>query len=213
MKEIIYDTYSQKPVVRDYEGEPKLEYRECESGLSLRVVVRDEDAEKVLEALKGSLPDDVLNALGIEATGEDLEELCEELRGLGYQCSIKSFEREGEYCEEIEIELTQREKYVVVSVSGKRVKREKSKETVKFLELTVEGREVVRLRASLEEESFREVKASKEPIREVLKLYGIEIDPGNFDFSEFVSRVDNEYSSYYLETEREGESYEIYLET
>ena len=212
MKEIVYDTYSQTPSVKETRANPYLIYRECEGGLSIRVVVKDEDVEKVLRALKGSLPDDVLNALGIDVSGEDLEELCEELRALGYECIIRRFESDGEYCEELEADLIPQGKYVTVYVRGRRVEAEESRETFKFLEMVVERGSVVSLRTTVEEEEFKKISGSREPIRDVLRLYGLEIDPRNFELTSFIANIESKYRNYYLEIDRRDERIEIYLE-
>ena len=212
MKEITYDTYSQTPSIKDARSGPHLIYRECESGLSIRVVVRDEDVEKVLQALKGSLPDDVLSTIGIEVSGEDLEELCEGLRELGYQCVIRKFESNEEYCEELEADLVPQRGYVTVYVRGRRVEREGSREAFKFLEMVVERGSVVSLRASVEEDRLKEISRSRNPLEEVLKLYGLGIDPKAFEITSFINEVDSKYRSYYLEVDREDDRIEIYLE-
>ncbi|ALU12512.1 hypothetical protein EYM_04700 [Ignicoccus islandicus DSM 13165] len=211
MKEILYDTYQQKPVVRNAKSRPHLVYRECESGLELKVVVRDEDVEKVLDALKGNLPDEVLNALGIEATGEDLEELCSELMSLGYSCILESFEENGEYCERLEVDLIPQQDYVLVEVSGKKVKTKPYEDVIGFVELEVRRGAVVSLRAAVEEKAVKEVVQSRDPMRKILELYGLDVDLKNFDVISLLSLIESKYDYYSIDIERDGDDYRVYI--
>jgi len=105
MKKIIYNVTSGKVKVEETENTtPYLIYKECNNSIVLEVVVPQNKERHVLESLKGNLPDDVLMALGIAAEGEDLTELCAELRSLGYPCQV-TIEENGDYCEILEAQL------------------------------------------------------------------------------------------------------------
>jgi hypothetical protein len=88
MKRLIYDASTGKLSLSNTPEEPKLVYKECNSGISLELVFEERYLEDVMEAIKGSLPDDVLAALGIPASGEDLSEVCDELKSQGYECRV-----------------------------------------------------------------------------------------------------------------------------
>ncbi len=89
-----------------YEGKPYLYYRECSDGLYLEVVTEEESLEDVKEAIEeGELPDAVLSVLGIEAEGESLEEICDQLKERGLNCEMRAYEEGEKYCEELRVEL------------------------------------------------------------------------------------------------------------
>ena len=143
MKEITYIVNTGSLRIRNSNEEPKLIYKECNNGILLKLIVAESKLEDVLEAIKGSLPDDVLAALGIMASGEDLGEISQELRKQGYKCEVKREELENDYCETLEVDLSrEREKksnLIKVIIEGESIRTKPYKGESKYLLYEREG--------------------------------------------------------------------------
>lgn len=153
----------------NYEGKPYLYYRECSDGLYLEVIVDEENADIVKEAIEGGeLPDAVLSALGIEVEGESLEEICEQLKERGLNCEMKVYEEGERYCEEIRLELGRgggRLVKVVVEGNSVRTFPHRGKSYVRFV-----GGKIPKLEATVPSSALEAIFKSEDKFKATLAL-------------------------------------------
>jgi len=211
MKLLKYQTYPDvKLEVEEYTGQPYLKYEECSSGLRLEVTVDDSLIDDVKETLKGDLPDSVLSVLGIDVSGEDLEELCNELLDRGIPCELSSSEDE-EYCERVYIKLgAPSNKLVKVVVEGNDVRIYPTSSKKSYLKYT-SGR-VKRVEAIVPVSVLSALENAEDKIKSLVtslipKLADVNLD----DPVELVEALEDE-ENYRLCIERRGNVLEWSLE-
>ncbi len=212
LKKIIYDLKDVKIVDAD-DSEPKVVYKECNSGITIEVIVDEKRVDDVIDALKGNLPDDVLMALGIPASGEDLEEICEELKSLGYECSVKSEETDGEYCETFETILEKRRKtskMIKIVIENGILRTYPAKGESRYLHYT-KTPEKRTLEAVIEKEQFEDLYGEEDKEKALVRMVlGEEV---NLDEPVDVLRyLEEKVGDYLLEVERAENYYRLYVE-
>ncbi|UXD22486.1 hypothetical protein IPA_05400 [Ignicoccus pacificus DSM 13166] len=215
MKEIFYNVTSGTLKIREVDTRPKLVYKECNNEITLNVIVPEEKAEDVLEAIKGSLPDDVLAALGVPATGEDLTEICEELKSQGYDCKVNIEEGE-DYCETLEVDLQkgsvkEQRKLIKVVLEGQSIRSKPARSESKYLLYEREG-DNWRAEAVIEYEDLEKIFNVEDRLTALVDLLLPGLGTSLEEPVKILEYLEKRFKSYAFQVTRDEDYYYLYIE-